>query len=261
MFSMPTQQSVLYRFTHGFNHQVAHRVICRFGLALTASLFAVGLPTSALLAAAPAQEAAASDDPSLWLVLLPLFAAAIAVERLIEVMWNYIDWTLLNTRGWEPVNLRAAQYTQFKSGTSLVLAIVIGVVIANYTGMRLFDYLRPLTPRLLDSVPSVWDVLITGFVIGAGTKPMHDLLGIITQTKNLLGSSALKQRESAGAMMADAVLKLAQSDAQALIDVPGVGPARLAGGNRRMDDDDEPMPSPISTTDQYIRTIHERTTM
>ena len=168
---------------------------------------------------------------------------------------------LLNTRGWEPANLRASQYTHFKSGTSLVLAIVLGVIVANYTGMRFFEYLRPLTPRLLESVPSVWDVLITGFVIGAATKPIHDLLGIITQTKNLLGSSALKQREAAGSMMAEGVLKLAQSDAQAMIDVPGVGPARLATGNRRHgDDDDEPLPTSLSTTEQYIRTIHERTT-
>ena len=229
--------------------------------ALAASILAFGLPAKALLAAPLAQDAVESSDPSLWMVMLPLLAASLAVERLVEVLWNYIDWTLLNTRGWEPANLRASQYTHFKSGTSLVVAVVIGIIIANYTGMRLFDYLRPLTPRLLDSVPAVWDVLITGFVIGAATKPMHDLLGIITQTKNLLGSSALKQRETAGAMMAEGVLRLAQSDAQALIDVPGVGPARLAtAGRRHGDDDDEPIPTALSTTEQYIRTIHERTT-
>ena len=233
----------------------------RLYVALAATLLALALPTKALFAAPVAQDATTGSEPSLWMVLLPLLAASLAVERLIEVLWNYIDWTLLNTRGWEPANLRASQYTHFKSGTSLVLAVVMGVIVANYTGMRLFDYLRPLTPRLLESVPSVWDVLITGFVIGAATKPIHDLLGIITQTKNLLGSSALKQREAAGSMMADAVLKLAQSDAQALIDVPGVGPARLAtGGRRHDDDDDEPNSPTISTTDQYIRTIHERTT-
>jgi hypothetical protein len=235
-------------------------IVDRLSWGLAASALAVALPTKALLAAPHAQDAVENSDPSLWMVLLPLLAASLAVERLIEVLWNYIDWGLLNTRGWEPAQLRASQYTHFKSGTSLVLAVVIGVIVANYTGMRLFDYLRPLTPRLLDSVPSVWDVLITGFVIGAATKPIHDLLGIITQTKNLLGSSALKQREAAGSMMAEGVLKLAQSDAQALIDVPGVGPARLATGGRRHDDDDEPVSPSISTTDQYIRTIHERTT-
>ena len=233
----------------------------RLKLGLLTALLAIGWPVKALYAAPAAQDVAENSDPSLWMVLLPLLAASLAVERLIEVLWNYIDWTLLNTRGWEPANLRASQYTHFKSGTSLVLAIVLGVIVANYTGMRFFEYLRPLTPRLLESVPSVWDVLITGFVIGAATKPIHDLLGIITQTKNLLGSSALKQREAAGSMMAEGVLKLAQSDAQAMIDVPGVGPARLATGNRRHgDDDDEPLPTSLSTTEQYIRTIHERTT-
>ncbi len=191
----------------------------QWGLGLV--LLAWGAP-HALMAASPAQEAATqvtvpmaivAEEPSLWLVLLPLLAATIAVERLVEVVWNYVDWTLLNMRGWQPSDLRTTQYMQFKSGTSLVLAIVLGVLISNYTGMRLFDYLRPLTPRLLAEVPAVWDVLITGFVIGAGTKPMHDLLGIITQTKNLLGSAAVKQREAAGAMMAEGVLKLAQSDA------------------------------------------------
>lgn len=237
------------------------QVLDRLGWSVAAATLALGLSAKSLLAAPVTQEVVENSDPSLWMVLLPLLAASLAVERLIEVLWNYIDWTLLNTRGWEPANLRASQYTHFKSGTSLVLAVVLGVIIANYTGMRLFDYLRPLTPRLLESVPAVWDVLITGFVIGAATKPIHDLLGIITQTKNLLGSSALKQREAAGSMMAEGVLKLAQSDAQAMIDVPGVGPARLATGNRRHgDDDDEPLPTSISTTEQYIRTIHERTT-
>ncbi len=233
------------------------QIVNRLHWGVVAAILALGLPTKALLAAPAAQDVGAASLRCGWCCCRCL-AASLAVERLIEVVWNYIDWTLLNTRDWEPANLRASHYTHFKSGTSLVLAVVIGVIIANYTGMRLFDYLRPLTPRLLDSVPSVWDVLITGFVIGAATKPMHDLLGIITQTKNLLGSSALKQRETAGAMMAEGVLKLAQSDAQALIDVPGVGPARLATANRRHgDDDDEPNPTAL-LDDRAVYPHHPR---
>lgn len=240
------------------NHTTAR--VRRVGWSLAAAFVAFGLPAVAQ-AAAPAQET--TENPALWHVLLPLLAASIAVERVIEVLWNYIDWGLLNTRGWTPTDLRSSQYTQFKSGTSLVLGIVLGIIISNYTGMRMFDFLLPLAPRLLESVPAVWDVLITGFVIGAGTKPMHDLLGIITQTKNLLGSSAVKQREAAGAMLAEGVLKLAQSDAQALIDVPGVGPSRLASPSQGMhgDDEDEAPTTAFSSTEQYIRTIHERTTL
>jgi hypothetical protein len=230
----------------------------RFAWTLGVGLLAVALPLSTALAQTTDESTA---TPALWTVLLPLLASAVAVERAVEIVWNYIDWMLLNVRGWQPADLRATQYVQFKSGTSLVLGIILGVVISNYTGMRLFDYLRPLAPRLLETVPPVWDVLITGFIIGAGTKPTHDLLGIITQTKNLLGSAAIKQREAAGAMLADAVLKLAQSDAQALIDVPGVGPARLAQPNQPRGDDDEPILSPISSTEQYIQTIHQRTSL
>ena len=109
-----------------------------------------------------------------------------------------------------------------------MLSVALGILVSNYTGMRLFDYLRPLAPNFVDSVPGVWDVIITGFIIGAGTKPVHDLLGMLTQTKNLLGNSAIKQRETAGAAVAESMLKIAQSEAQAMIDVPGVGPARLS---------------------------------
>lgn len=226
-------------------------------MSLGAAAVALVWATQTALAAPAAQEESAADS-KLWPVLLPLVAAAIAVERAIEVVWNYGDWFLLNARGWKPSDLKSTQYMQFKSGTSLVLGVVLGVLISNYTGMRLFDYLRPLAPRFLDAVPAVWDVLITGFIIGAATKPTHDLLGIMTQTKNLLGSSAIKQREAAGAALAEGVLKLAQSDAQALIDVPGVGPARIASPGQGMREDEDALP-PVNSTEQYMRMIHERT--
>lgn len=229
------------------------KTLMSLGAASAALLWA----TQTALAAPVVQEESAADG-KLWPVLLPLVAAAIAVERAIEVFWNYGDWLLLNARGWKPADLKSTQYMQFKSGTSLVLGVVLGVLISNYTGMRLFDYLRPLAPRFLDAVPAVWDVLITGFIIGAATKPIHDLLGIMTQTKNLLGSSAIKQREAAGAALAEGVLKLAQSDAQALIDVPGVGPARIASPGQGLREDEDALPS-VNTAEQYMRMIHERT--
>lgn len=213
--------------------------------------------TSATAWAAPlAQDETRSE--SIWPVLLPLAAASIALERSIEIVWNYVDWLLLNMRGWRAADLKSAQYVQFKSGTSLVLGMVIGILIANYTGMRLFDYLRPLAPTFLETVPAFWDIIITGVILGAGAKPTHDFLGIITQTKNLLGNSAVKQRELAASAMADGVLKLAQSDAQAMLDVPGVGPARLSTPGSRQDDDDD-RGLDRSQADQYIDTLRDRT--
>src|SRR5262249_40358756 len=155
-----------------------------------------------------------------------------------------LEWLLLGVFKWQPAQLRAAPYVQFKSGTSLIFGVVIGILLTNATGLRLFAYLQPFVPGLLDAVPAAWDVLLTGFIIGAGAKPVHDLLGIITETKHLLGAWAVRQREAAGAELAEGVLKLAQSEAQASVDIPGIGPARLPspGSNRGfgLDEDEEP---------------------
>jgi hypothetical protein len=217
--------------------------------------------TPTAYAASPKQES--QQSTRIWPVLLALAAASLAIERVIEVIWNYVDCVLLNFRGWTPLDLKSNQYTQFKSGTSLVLGIVLGVLLCNYTGMRLLEYLRPLEPAFLSMVPPVWDVLITGFVIGAGSKPTHDLLGILTETKNLLDGKAVKEHKNAGAAMADGVLKLAQSEAQAMIEVPGVGPARLATPGQTVhgaEGEDEENGESVTTTDRYIETLRKGTT-
>jgi hypothetical protein len=235
-----------------------------FRPALRTTLLSLGSASLALLFATQVAQAApvlqeAASTGSIWPVLLSLLAASIALERVIELIWNYVDWFLLNARRWKASDLKSSQYVQFKSGTSLVMGIVFGILIANYTGMRLFDYLRPLAPRFLEAVPPVWDVLITGFILGAATKPVHDLLGILTQLKNLFGNWAIKHRETAGAMLADGVLKLAQSEAQALIDVPGVGPSRIAAPGQGLRDEDEDAVPATSSMEQYADMLHDRT--
>lgn len=226
---------------------------------LLIALNAAALVAAPAQAAADGQEGAVATTPSLWPILLPLMAASLAIERGVEMFWNYIDWVLLNFRRWQPAQIKSPQYVQFKSGTSLVLSVVLGILVSNYTGMRLFDYLRPLVPNFVDSVPGVWDVIITGFIIGAGAKPMHDLIGMLTQTKNLLGNSAIKQRETAGAAVADSMLKIAQSEAQAMIDVPGVGPARLSAPGDTSGTAEEAERDAFSTAVEYLDDIRNRT--
>ncbi len=190
-------------------------------------------------------------------VLLILLLIAIGVERAVEIIWNYVEWGLLNTSAWQPSDLKSPRYQQFKSGTSLVVGIVFGLLIANFTGMRLFEYLRPLAPEALASLPVVWDVLLTGLILGALTKPLHDLLGIIAQTRNLLANSAIRQREAAGAELAESVLKLAQSDAQMMLDVPGVGPARLSAG----ENGEEPAETQVAAAERYAEMVRNRIAM
>ena len=203
------------------------------------------------------------DTTNIGPALLPILTASVGVERAIEIIWNYLEWALLSFLGWTPEQLKTPQYLQFKSGTSMLAGVILGILLASFANIQLFAYLSPAVPGLLDNMPTTWDLLITGFIIGAGSKPAHDILGIITQVKNFLNTSAIRQRESAAAALAEGVLKLAQSEAQAMVDVPGVGPARVPMGaaTRGMgrDDDAETPAVEQSATERYIEILRSRT--
>jgi hypothetical protein len=222
-----------------------------------------GASLMTLLAATPAL---AQSDPMLdgaptraALVVLAIVMVATAVQLLIEVVWNYTEWFLMNVRDWKASDIKSPQYQQFKSGTSLLIGAVLGMLIVSMTGMRLFEYFGPLVPSFVSGVPAGIDVLLTGLLIGAITKPVHDLFNLVAKTKDFLGNSAIRQRELASDALASGVLKLAQSEAQALVDVPGIGPARLPVPNEL--GDSETAPGDKSPTERYVDLLHNRTMM
>lgn len=202
------------------------------GGALALVLFLMGLNAVNAFAAETLQPALQDAQLEIWPVLLPLLFAAAAVERVIELGWNYIEWFLIRFFRWQPSTLKTASYVQFKSGTSLLAGFGLGILVANYSGMRLLEYLTPYAPTLLGNIPDNWDIILSGIVIGAGTKPAHDILGLITHIKNLTAGAAIKQREQAGAALAEGILKLHQADAAYNVDVPGIGSTRLRAQNR-----------------------------
>lgn len=214
-------------------------------------LWLIGNPAVAL--AASGLQETGGNLVNIWLLILPIAIASLIVERVIEVVWNLIEWLALSFRSLQPAGLKSSQYVQFKSGISLLLGVVIGILAANFMGLHLLDYLRPIMPGLLDSVPASWDVLIAGLIVGALTKPVHEMLGILTEFKNFLGSSAIRQREAAGKELADGILKLAESETQGMVDVPGIGPARLDG------EDSATETSPLAKQEAYADMLHNRT--
>ena len=95
-------------------------------------------------------------------------------------------------------------------------------------------------------------------MVGVLAKPLHDGIGILAGLKNFLDGAAVRQREAAGAALADGVLKLAQSDAQSMIEVPGMGPTRLTGAY----EGEAAAPGEESSpTDKYIEILRNRTSM
>lgn len=228
-----------------------------------AAVFAFAMTFSAVLpalAAPLAQDGAqTSESTHAWIVILAIAMVATGVQLLIEVVWNYLEWFFLNVRNWTPSKIKSPQFQQFKSGTSLLIGAVLGVLIANATGMRIFQYFEPLVPDFVSNVGNALDVLLTGLLVGAITKPVHDIFGLFTKTKDFLGNSAIRQRELASDALASGVLKLAQSEAQALVDVPGIGPARLPVPGEL--GDDQATGNDGTPTERYVDLLHNRTMM
>lgn len=224
-----------------------------------ASLLAALAALAPMTAQAAAAQQETSASPSLWPLLLALFAAAFAVERLLELLWNYVEWILLNTRRLHATDLKSSAYVKFKSGTSVLLGAIVGVGLASIFTLHLFAALQPLALGFLGPIPANWDVVLSGVIVGVLAKPIHDIVGLFAGLKNFFDGAAARQREEAGAALADGVLKLAQSDAQSMIEVPGMGPTRLADAYEAQENAapaDEQSP-----TDRYIDVLHSRTSM
>jgi hypothetical protein len=211
----------------------------------------------AVARAASGRQETGGDSFNIWLLILPIATAALIVERTIELVWNFIEWLALNFSSAKPASLKSPAYVQFKSGASLLLGVIIGLLAAKFLGLHLLDYLRPLMPGLLDNVPPTWDILIAGLVVGALSKPVHESLGILTELKNWLGGSAIRQRAAAGSELADGILKLAQSEAEGMVDVPGIGPTHIdePGGEEGEE------AAPLAKQEEYADMLRNRTVM
>ena len=83
------------------------------------------------------------------------------------------------------------------------------------------------------------------------------MLGILTEFKNFLGSAAIKQQEAAGAALADGILKLAESEAQGMMDVPGIGPVRIDG--TASGEMGEAEAAPLAKQEAYAEMLRNRT--
>jgi|JI10StandDraft_1071094.scaffolds.fasta_scaffold438012_2 hypothetical protein len=225
------------------------------GIAWFAPAFAAGPHQDAATVAVQA----ATQMPDLGPIVLTVLAAAFAVERVVELIWNYLEWALLNFGKWQPARLKGAAYLQFKSGTSVLLSAIFGVLLANFVSLGFFTALRPSAPGLLSGIASNLDAVISGLIIGVLAKPLHDLLELIAELKSFTANAAIRQREAAGAEMADGVLKLAQSEAQSMLDVPGMGPTRLSTGG--FAEEEHNSDDSGAATERYIALLKNKTSL
>ncbi len=94
-----------------------------------------------------------------------------AERRLAEAEKNLSNLTL------------SVSYKRAKATASIVLGLLLGVIVARMTSLQMFALLG------LAEVPAKIDVLLTGLIIGSGSYPVHSLVGLLQQVKDIFDSA------------------------------------------------------------------------
>ncbi len=113
-----------------------------------------------------AMETVSVDATSEKLTLI-----ASAEDRLVKAEQRLRSW------------VGAPEYLAWKKAIAIWFGLLIGLVVSVIGDLGMMRYIGIPTPRFID-------MLITGLVIGSGSGPMHDLIGILQGGKNALGSLA-----------------------------------------------------------------------
>lgn len=120
-----------------------------------------------------------------------------AEERLTKAEERLRSWT------------QAPEYIAWKKALSIWLGLLAGLVIAILGDLGMLRYIGIATPRLID-------MIVTGLVIGAGPGPMHDMIGILQNSRNALGSltdlAKGKSMRDAAALIREAQQQIKQEE-------------------------------------------------
>lgn len=105
-------------------------------------------------------------------------------------------------RGWT----KSPEYLSWKRALSICFGLLVGLVVSVLGDLRMFYLIGISSPPLVD-------MIITGLIIGSGSGPTHDFIGILQSGKDALGSvKDLAQ----GSSIRQAVEELQKAQAQAM---------------------------------------------
>lgn len=127
----------------------------------------------------PAQDATAN-----FALFAGFYIAAQIIERLLEVVSPLLPPWPLKGNG----DAKAAQAKADRGALMLGLATLAGVAVSYAFGLYFLTAVgigveTAQDGSVISTIPRMVDALATGLVIGAGTKPLHDLITNI-QNKN-----------------------------------------------------------------------------
>ncbi len=79
--------------------------------------------------------------------------------------------------------MNAPEYIVWKKALSIWFGLLVGLMIAVIGDLGMLRYIGITTPRIVD-------MMVTGLLLGAGPGPMHDLIGMLQSSKEVIGSLA-----------------------------------------------------------------------
>jgi FtsH-binding integral membrane protein len=112
-------------------------------------------------------------------ILAVLFVGALAIERLLEPIAPYLQ-QLLERRATRKASSTATAPKSAQANMAILLwaiASSVGIVAAAVMKVYLLKAVGIASPG------RVLDVIATGLVLGAGTKPLHDLVTLVSPNK------------------------------------------------------------------------------
>jgi hypothetical protein len=81
-------------------------------------------------------------------------------------------------------SLKSARYKSIKQALSVLISLSLGLVTSFTTNLDIFNLLH------LTKAASIFGVVLTGLIIGAGSGPVHSLIGILQQSRDTLDQAA-----------------------------------------------------------------------
>lgn len=128
--------------------------------------------------------------------------------QLLHMAENRLSVAEQRLRGWTGT----PEYIAFKKAISIWLGLLGGLCIAVLGDIKMLSMVNIPTPRIVD-------MLVTGLVIGAGSGPMHDLIGILQGGKMALNNLA---EIAKGRPVQEAISELEQRVAEAQHGIPRI---------------------------------------
>jgi hypothetical protein len=109
---------------------------------------------------------------------------AAAIDLTLDQRIAEAERNLINAQQRVSNALDSDRYRRAKQAASIIVGVGLGIAITIITGLDMFKLLG------LTTSANIFGEIVTGVIIGAGTGPVHSLIGLLQQTRDAVDEAA-----------------------------------------------------------------------